>query len=46
VVAVSFTDGVAGYRVVRYLEAAQRSLENNGREVLLEEAVVEALVQS
>jgi predicted dehydrogenase len=40
------TDGVAGYRVVRYLEAAQRSLENNGREVLLEEAVVEALVQS
>jgi predicted dehydrogenase len=40
------TDGVAGYRVVRYLEAAQRSLENNGREVLLEEAAVEALVQS
>jgi predicted dehydrogenase len=39
------TDGVAGYRVVRYLEAAQRSLETNGREVLLEEAV-EVLVRS
>jgi predicted dehydrogenase len=39
------TDGVSGYRVVRYLEAAQRSLENNGREVLLEEAV-EVLVRS
>jgi predicted dehydrogenase len=39
------TDGVSGYRVVRYLEAAQRSLENNGREVLLEEPV-EALVRS
>jgi predicted dehydrogenase len=30
------TDGVAGYRVVRYLEAAQQSLAANGREVLLE----------
>lgn len=39
------TDGVAGYRVVRYLEAAQRSLENNGREVLLEEPI-DALVRS
>jgi len=39
------TDGVAGYRVVRYLEAAQRSLENNGHEVLLEEAA-ESLVRS
>ena len=39
------TDGMAGYRVVRYLEAAQRSLETNGREVILEEAV-EVLVRS
>lgn len=30
------TDGVAGYRVVCLLEAAQKSLENNGREVFLE----------
>jgi len=30
------TDGVAGYRVVCLLEAAQQSLEANGREVLLE----------
>lgn len=30
------TDGVAGYRVVCLLEAAQKSLESNGREVLLE----------
>jgi predicted dehydrogenase len=30
------TDGVSGYRVVRYLEAAQQSLEANGREVLLD----------
>lgn len=30
------TDGPAGYRVVRYLEAAQQSLAANGREVLLE----------
>ncbi len=30
------TDGVAGYRVVRYLEAAQQSLAANGREVLLD----------
>ena len=29
------TDGVAGYRVVRLLEAAQKSLEANGAEVLL-----------
>jgi len=29
------TDGVAGYRVVRLLEAAQKSLEANGKEVLL-----------
>jgi predicted dehydrogenase len=30
------TDGVAGYRVVRYLEAAQQSLAANGHEVLLD----------
>jgi predicted dehydrogenase len=30
------TDGVAGYRVVCLLEAAQKSLENNGREMFLE----------
>jgi predicted dehydrogenase len=40
------TDGVAGYRVVRILEAAQQSLEANGREVLLQEAVVESLARS
>jgi predicted dehydrogenase len=40
------TDGVAGYRVVRYLEAAQRSLENNGREVLLLDEPVAELVRS
>lgn len=42
------TDGVAGYRVVRYLEAAQQSLEANGHEVLLDnpnvaQSAVEAL---
>lgn len=31
------TDGVAGYRVVRLLEAAQKSLDANGREVLLDD---------
>ena len=31
------TDGVAGYRVVCLLEAAQKSLEANGREVILNE---------
>lgn len=44
------TDGRAGYRVVRLLEAAQQSLEQNGREIELgpsafscsHEAVVEA----
>lgn len=30
------TDGSAGYRVVRLLEAAQRSMEENGREIELE----------
>ena len=40
------TDGLAGYRVVRYLEAAQRSLEANGREVFLQEVAVESLVRS
>ncbi len=40
------TDGVAGYRVVRILEAAQQSLEANGREVLLEEVAVESLARS
>jgi predicted dehydrogenase len=40
------TDGLAGYRVVRILEAAQQSLEANGREVLLQEPVAEALVRS
>ena len=39
------TDGVSGYRVVRILEAAQQSLEANGREVLLQEPVAEALVR-
>jgi predicted dehydrogenase len=29
------TDGRAGYRVVRLLEAAQKSLEQNGREIEL-----------
>jgi len=29
------TDGVAGYRVVRLLEAAQQSLQQNGREIQL-----------
>ena len=29
------TDGVAGYRVVRLLEAAQQSLQQNGREMQL-----------
>ncbi len=29
------TDGFAGYRVVRLLEAAQRSIEQNGREIEL-----------
>ena len=40
------TDGVAGYRVVRILEAAQQSLEANGREVLLQEVAVESLARS
>jgi predicted dehydrogenase len=40
------TDGVSGYRVVRILEAAQQSLEANGREVLLQEVVTEDLVRS
>jgi predicted dehydrogenase len=40
------TDGVSGYRVVRILEAAQQSLEANGREVLLQEAVTPDLVRS
>jgi predicted dehydrogenase len=40
------TDGVAGYRVVRILEAAQQSLEANGREVLLQEAAFESLARS
>ena len=40
------TDGMAGYRVVRILEAAQQSLEANGREVLLQEAVLESLARS
>jgi predicted dehydrogenase len=30
------TDGRAGYRVVRLLEAAQQSLEQNGREIQIE----------
>jgi len=30
------SDGYSGYRVVRLLEAAQRSLEENGRTILLE----------
>ena len=40
------TDGVAGYRVVRILEAAQQSLEANGREVLLQEVAFESLARS
>ena len=33
----SLTDGHAGYRVVRMLEAAQRSMDENGRLVVLKE---------
>ncbi|MBI2815359.1 MAG: Gfo/Idh/MocA family oxidoreductase [Acidobacteria bacterium] len=33
------TDGVSGYRVVRLLEAAQQSIEQNGREIELAEPV-------
>ena len=32
---VPMTDGVAGYRVVRLLEAAQKSMVENGREIVL-----------
>lgn len=31
----ALTDGIAGYRIVRILEAAQKSLENNGQEIKL-----------
>ena len=34
------TDGAAGYRVVRLLEAAQRSIDQNGRVVELDEPAV------
>ena len=37
---VPMTDGAAGYRVVRLLEAAQRSMDENGRERGLPEATV------
>lgn len=34
------TDGYAGYRVVRLLEAAQQSVEQNGREIELQDPVL------
>lgn len=40
------TDGTAGYRVVRLLEAAQQSLNANGREVLLQEIPEAAMARS
>jgi predicted dehydrogenase len=33
------TNGIAGYRIVRLLEAAQRSIEQNGREIELGDLV-------
>jgi predicted dehydrogenase len=37
------TDGAAGYRVVRLLEAAQQSIEENGREIELPVATIPAV---
>jgi hypothetical protein len=35
------SDAISGYRVVRLLEAAQQSIEKNGREVILPQSAFE-----
>src|SRR5690242_1315005 len=40
------TDGVAGYRVVRLLEAAQQSLQQNGREIQLGPSAIRSTEQA